>query len=1044
MSRFFIDRPVFAWVLAIVVMLAGVLALQRLPVAVYPSLASPSVAIFATYPGASARTLEDTVTQVIEQQMNGIDNLDYIASNSSGSGQAVITLTFKQGTNPDIAQVQVQNKLQAAMPLLPPEVQQQGLRVNKASKSFLMVLTASSTDGSMKSIDVGNFIASTLQDPVGRVSGVGQVQLLGTQYAMRIWMQPDKLYSFGLTPVDLIRKISEQNVQVVAGQLGGAPAVQGQRLNATVMAQSRFQTPEQFGNILLRVNSDGSQVRLRDVARIERSGENYNMLGTYNTKPAAALAITAAPGANALATAEAVKARVKELAPYFPPGIEIEYPYDLTPFVRISIREVIKTLVEAIGLVFAVMFLFLQNWRATLIPAITVPVVLLGTFAVMSIAGFSINILTLFGLVLAMGLLVDDAIVVVENVERLMREEKLAPLPATRKAMSQITGALIGVGIVLVAVFVPMSFLQGSSGAIYRQFTLTMVSAMVLSVLVAMILTPALCATILTEDAVSDHSDKRKLFARFNRGFEHLSLRYQQLVAGLIPKPRRVFAVYSVIVAAVIYLFASLPTSFIPDEDQGFLANVVMLPVGSTLEQTQAVMDKIRDHYLNDEASVVKEVFYVTGFSWAGQGQNVGQMFTALKPWDERRRADQSVNAISSRAMAFFGTLREAQAIAINPSPVQELGNATGFDLQLQDKAGLGHDALMAARNQLLGMARTSDKVTRVRPNGLDDTPMFQLDIDQERASVHDIELADAYATLTAAFGSSYVNDFVDSGRVKKVYLMGDASARMQPEDLGKWYVRNRSNEMVPFSSFARTHWTYGSPKLERFNGVPSVQIQGVAAPGKSTGDAMQALEAMVAQLPAGIGLEWSGMSHEERQSGQQTPMLYTVSVLVIFLCLAALYESWAIPLAVILVVPLGVLGALCAAKLIGLSNDVYFRVGLLTTVGLAAKNAILVVEFAKHQYEQGASLSDAAMTAVRLRLRPIIMTSMAFLFGVLPLAVSSGAGAASRNAIGLGVSGGLLAATFLVIFFIPVFFVAIMGMLRRKAPSTIQPVTMP
>ena len=1045
MAGFFIDRPIFAWVLAIIVMLTGALSLTQLPVAVYPKLAPPSVGISASYPGASAKTLEDTVTQVIEQQMSGLDHLDYMSSNSSGSGQASITLTFTAGTNPDIAQVQVQNKLQAAMPLLPPEVQQQGLRVTKASKSFLMVMTVSSKDGSMSTVDVGDFIAASLQDPISRVNGVGIVQLLGTQYAMRIWMLPEKLQAFGLTPQDLTQAIRAQNVQVAAGQLGGMPNVKEQRLNATIMAQSRLQTPEQFGDILLRVNADGSQVRLKDVANIERGSENYNFIGTYNYESAAALAIMQAPGANALETAIAVKKKVAELQPYFPPGVEVNYPYDLTPFVEISIKEVVKTLFEAIALVFLVMFLFLQNWRATLIPTIAVPVVLLGTFSVMAVAGFSINILTMFGLVLAMGLLVDDAIVVVENVERIMREEKLSPLAATHKAMQQITGALIGVGLVLVAVFVPMAFLSGSSGAIYRQFTLTMVAAMVLSVLVAMILTPALCATILKPFSEEEYEHRSGFFGWFNRTFERLSVAYHNTVARLIPNPRKVFAAYALILAGVVYLFASLPTSFLPDEDQGFLANVVILPVGSTAEQTFAVMNKIRDHYMVAEKEVVEEVFFVVGFSWAGQGQNVGQMFTALKPWSERTKPDQSVQAIIGRATQFFGTIREAQAIAINPSPVQELGNATGFDMQLQDRAGLGHEALMAARNQLLGLAGKSEFVTRVRPNGLDDTPMYKLDINQERASALGLDLADVYSTMTTAFGSTYVNDFVDRGRVKRVYLMGDAASRMQPEDLGKWYVRGNRPEthktdMVPFSAFASAHWIYGSPKLERHNGVPSVQIQGSAAPGKSSGDAMRAMEKMVAQLPAGFGFEWTGMSHEEKQSGKQTPLLYTISILVVFLCLAALYESWSIPFSVILVVPLGVLGALLAAKIFGLSNDVYFQVGLLTTVGLAAKNAILIVEFAKAQHEQGLSLMDAAMAAVRLRLRPIIMTSLAFLLGVMPLALSSGAGAASRNAIGIGVSGGLLAATFLVIFFVPVFFVAVLAAFTPNKPGSHSP----
>ena len=1030
MVNFFIDRPVFAWVLAIIVMLCGAMAVTQLPIAVYPKLAPPSVAISATYPGASAKTVEDSVTQVIEQQMNGIDNLEYIASTSDGSGSATITLTFAQGTDPDIAQVQVQNKLQLAQPLLPPEVQQQGMRVAKASKSFLMVFTVSSKDGSMSSTDVGNFIASTLQDPIGRVNGVGQLNLLGTQYAMRIWMQPEKLNAFNLTPTDLIDAIRAQNVQISAGQLGGAPTVKEQRLNATIMAQSRLQTPEQFGNILLRVNPDGSQVRLRDVARVELGGESYDVIGTYNDKPAAALAITLASGANALDTAEAVKKKINELSPYFPPGLEVNYPYDLIPFVQVSIEEVIKTLFEAVVLVFLVMYLFLQNFRATLIPTIAVPVVLLGTFGVMAAAGFSINLLTLFGLVLAIGLLVDDAIVVVENVERVMTEEGLSPREATHKAMGQITGALVGVAVVLAAVFVPMAFLGGSTGAIYRQFTLTIVAAMVLSVLVAMILTPALCATLLKP---GDHKKTTGFFGWFNRVFERSSDRYQGIVGKLLARSGPLLLVYAGIIAVVAILFVRLPTAFLPDEDLGYFANVVQLPVGSTQLQTKAVLDKLRDHYLNDEKDAVQEVFYVAGFSWAGHGQNVGQMFTRLKPWDQRKSKDLSVQAVIGRAMKFAATIKEANIVAINPSPVQELGNATGFDLELQDRGNLGHDALMEARNQLLGKTRDHPNLAGVRPNGLDDTPMLQLDIDQERASALNLDLKEVYDTVSAALGSAYVNDFIDHGRVKKVYVMGEADARMQREDLNKWYVRNRDGGMVPFSAFASAHWIYGSPKLERYNGVPSVQIQGTAAPGKSSGEAMRTMEQLVGQLPQGIGYEWTGLSFEEKLSGSQAPLLYALSILVVFLALAALYESWSIPFSVILVVPLGVLGAILAATLFRLSNDVYFQVGLLTTVGLAAKNAILIVEFAKEQYEKGASLFDATMTAVRLRLRPILMTSLAFLLGVLPLALSSGAGAGSRNAIGIGVSGGLLAATFLVIFFVPVFFVKVLGWFGKK-----------
>jgi multidrug efflux pump len=847
-------------------------------------------------------------------------------------------------------------------------------------------------------------------------------------------MQPEKLNSFNLTPVDLINAVKAQNVQISAGQLGGLPSVDEQRLNATILAQSRLQTPQQFGAILLRVNGDGSQVRLRDVARIEMGAETYNVLGIYNDRPAAALGISLSAEANALETAQAIEDEVHQLAPYFPAGIEVDYPYNTTPFVKISIEEVVKTLVEAIALVFLVMFLFLQNVRATLIPTIAVPVVLLGTFGVMAAAGFSINLLTMFGLVLAIGLLVDDAIVVVENVERVMAEEDLLPREATRKAMGQVTGALIGVSLVLVAVFVPMAFLGGSTGAIYRQFTLTMVAAMVLSIGVAMVLTPALCATLLQPTKAGGHRNTRGFFGWFNRVFERGSTGYQGIVRRLIPHTKIVLFAYAAIVALVGFLFVRLPTSFLPDEDQGYIVNIVTLPTGSTQQQTIAVLNKLRDHYLMDEKAAVNNVFYVAGFSGAGQSQNVGQMFTELRPWRERKDRNLHAQAVVDRTMAFSTTVKEAFIFALNPSPVLELGDSNGFDLQLQDRGGLGHEALMAARNQLLELARArTDTLTQVRANGLDDTPMYQLDIDQEKASALNLDLTMVYSTMTASLGSSYVNDFIDKGRVKKVYVMGDPSARMQPEDLRKWYVRNRSGDMVPFSAFANAHWTYGSPKLERYNGVPSVQIQGSSVHGKSSGDAMTAMMALVKQLPAGIGYEWTGLSYEEQLSGGQAPLLYAVSILVVFLCLAALYESWSIPLAVILVVPLGVLGALLAATLFGLSNDVYFQVGLLTTVGLAAKNAILIVEFAKEEYERSSSLFDATVTAVRLRLRPILMTSLAFLLGVLPLAASSGAGAASRNAIGIGVSGGLIAATFLVIFFVPVFFVAVLSWVGRK-----------
>lgn len=1034
MSNFFINRPIFAWVLALIMILGGAFAMMKLPVAAYPKLAPPSVRILATYPGASAQTMEDTVIQVIEQQMNGIDNLDYIASNSNGSGSGYVTLTFKQGTDPDIAQVQVQNKLQLAMPLLPAEVQQQGVKVNKASAGFLMIAALYSTDGSYNNIDIGNYIASNLQDPISRVTGVGEVQLLGTKYAMRIWLNPEKLATYKMTPLDVRAAINAQNVQITAGQLGGTPTIEDQRLNFTILAQSKFRTVEQFENILLKVVTDGSQVRLRDVARVEMGGEGYNVTGAYKGQAGAALAVVQAPGANALDTAKEVKAKLEELKKFFPPGIEMAYPYDLTPFIEKSINEVYHTLFEAIVLVFLVMLLFLQNWRVTLIPMITVPVVLAGTFTVLYFFGYSINMLTMFGLVLVMGLLVDDAIIVVENVERLMREEGLGPIAATRKSMSQITGALVGVGIVLSAVFIPSALMGGSTGAIYRQFTVAFVSAMALSVIVAIVLTPALCSTILKPVAADHEAHKNGFFKAFNRLFDRLASGYQRIVAKILPRTKLMFSIYALILAGVAYMFTVIPSSFLPEEDQGFFVNIVTLPVGSTRLQTEEVLNKMVKHFEENEADTIESMYHVAGFSWTGQGQNVGQMFVKLKDWDERKTEDKSVQAVIGRAFGFYSTIKEAVIFPINPSAIPELGNATGFDMQLMDFTGQGHEALMAARGQILqAAAQHPEQVVGVRPNGLEDTPMFQLDINQERASALGLNLSEVYASISSAFGSSYVNDFIDGGRIKKVYIQAEAQARMQPSDLNRWYVRNKSGEMVPFSAFASGHWTYGSPKLERYNGNPSIQLQGAPAPGKSTGEAMAFMAELIKDLPNGFGFEWTGLSLEEQRSGNQAPLLYAISILVIFLCLAALYESWSIPVSVILVVPLGVLGALVAAKLFGLNNDVYFQVGLLTTIGLAAKNAILIVEFAKEEFDRGKSLFEAALAATHLRLRPIIMTSMAFLFGILPLAVSTGAGAASRNAIGIGVAGGLMAATLLVIFFVPLFFVCVLRWFKTR-----------
>jgi multidrug efflux pump len=1028
MSKFFIDRPIFAWVIAIVIMLAGVLAIRSLPIAQYPMIAPPAVSITATYPGASAKAVEDSVTQVIEQKMKGIDHLTYMSSTSDSSGSVTITLTFDAGTNPDIAQVQVQNKLALATPLLPEDVQRQGVQVAKASSNFLMVVGFISEDNSMSNIDLGDYVGSNIQDILSRVNGVGDTQLFGSKYAMRIWLDPAKLHNYALTPADISNAITAQNAQVSAGQIGGMPASQGQALNATVTAQSRLQTPEQFGDILLKSTTDGAAVRLRDVARVELGGESYDVVARYNGKPATGLAIKLATGANALDTAEAVKAKLAELEPLFPQGMKAVLPYDTTPFVKISIEEVVKTLIEAIVLVFIVMYVFLQNFRATLIPTIAVPVVLLGTFGVLAAAGFSINTLTMFAMVLAIGLLVDDAIVVVENVERVMQEEGLSPKEATRRSMEQITGALIGIALVLSAVFVPMAFFGGSTGVIYRQFSITIVSAMALSVLVALILTPALCATLLKPHRHGDtkRSLASRLFGGFNRGVERTTRLNQSLVRRMLNGLGRYGLVYGLIVLIMGVLFTLLPSSFLPDEDQGILFTQVILPAGATTERTQAVLQQVERHFLQDQKEAVKSVFTVSGFSFGGSGQNNGLAFVSMKDWSERKRPDLKISAVAGKAMGYFSQIREAMVFAFIPPAVVELGNATGFDLQLQDRAGLGHEALMQARNQMLGMASANPALVGVRPNGQEDAPEYKLDIDRAKANALGISLADINSLLSTAWGSSYVNDFIDRGRIKRVYLQGDASSRMDLKDFDKWFVKNANGEMVPFSSFATAHWAYGSPRLERYNGLSSTEIMGSPAPGHSTGEAMAIMESLAAKLPPGIGYEWTGLSYQERMTGSQAPALYALSLLIVFLCLAALYESWSIPFAVMLVVPLGVVGALIAASLRGLSNDVYFQVGLLLTIGLSAKNAILIVEFAKEQMEQGKEMVEATLEALRLRFRPIVMTSLAFILGVLPLAVSSGAGSGAQNALGTGVIGGMITATVLAVLFVPLFFVAV------------------
>ncbi|MFP2238301.1 multidrug efflux RND transporter permease subunit AcrB [Pseudescherichia vulneris] len=1035
MPNFFIDRPIFAWVIAIIIMLAGGLAILKLPIAQYPTIAPPAIAITAVYPGADAETVQNTVTQVIEQNMNGIDNLMYMSSNGDSTGTATITLTFQSGTDPDIAQVQVQNKLQLAMPLLPQEVQQQGVSVEKASSSFLMVVGVINTNGTMTQDDISDYVAANMKDPISRTSGVGDVQLFGSQYAMRIWMDPNKLNNFQLTPVDVITALKAQNAQVAAGQLGGTPPVKGQQLNASIIAQTRLTNVDEFGKILLKVNPDGSQVRLRDVAKIELGGENYDVVAKFNGQPASGLGIKLATGANALNTADAIRAELARMEPFFPSGMKIVYPYDTTPFVKISIHEVVKTLVEAIILVFLVMYLFLQNFRATLIPTIAVPVVLLGTFAILSIFGYSINTLTMFGMVLAIGLLVDDAIVVVENVERVMAEEGLPPKEATRKSMGQIQGALVGIAMVLSAVFIPMAFFGGSTGAIYRQFSITIVSAMALSVLVALILTPALCATMLKPIQKGGHGEHKGFFGWFNRMFDKSTHHYTDSVGNILRSTGRYLLLYIIIVVGMAYLFVRLPSSFLPEEDQGVFLTMAQLPAGATQERTQKVLDEVTDYYLNKEKANVESVFAVNGFGFAGRGQNTGIAFVSLKDWSQRPGEENKVEAITGRAMARFSQIKDAMVFAFNLPAIVELGTATGFDFQLIDQAGLGHEKLTQARNQLFGeIAKHPDMLVGVRPNGLEDTPQFKIDVDQEKAQALGVSISDINTTLGAAWGGSYVNDFVDRGRVKKVYVMSEAPYRMLPSDIGNWYVRGSSGQMVPFSAFSTTRWEYGSPRLERYNGLPSMEILGQAAPGKSTGEAMLLMEELASKLPTGVGYDWTGMSYQERLSGNQAPALYAISLIVVFLCLAALYESWSIPFSVMLVVPLGVVGALLAATFRGLTNDVYFQVGLLTTIGLSAKNAILIVEFAKDLMDkEGKGLIESTLEAVRMRLRPILMTSLAFILGVMPLVISSGAGSGAQNAVGTGVMGGMVTATILAIFFVPVFFVVVRRRFGKK-----------
>ncbi|HHS9922788.1 TPA: efflux RND transporter permease subunit [Klebsiella variicola subsp. variicola] len=1030
MSRFFIDRPVLAWVVAIVIMLAGALSIISLPINQYPNIAAPAIAVSGSYPGASADTVQDTVVQVIEQQLNGLDNLRYLKSESNSDGSFTITVTFNQGTDSDIAQVQVQNKLSLATPLIPDEVQQQGIRVAKYQVNFLMLAGLVSTDGRMSSFDLGDYLVSNMQDPLTRVSGVGDFTMMGSQYAMRIWMDPDKLNGYKLTPSDISSAIQAQNVQVSAGQLGGLPAKNNLELSATVIGKTRFTKPEQFENILLKVQPDGSRVLLKDVARVSLGSESFSIQSKYGKDlPSTAIALRLATGANALDTINAVKAKLKELEPGLPEGVEIIYPYDTSPVISASIEGVVHTLIEAIVLVFIVMLLFLQNWRATLIPTLAIPVVLLGTFGMMAAFGFTINILTMFGLVLAIGLLVDDAIVVVENVERLMEEEKLSPLEATRKSMEQISGALVGIGLVLSAVFLPMAFFGGSTGVIYRQFSITIVSAMALSVIVALIFTPALCATILKP---SGHGQTKKgFFGWFNRKFESGTALYRNGVERTLRARKRAMLFFLAIIALLVALFPQIPTSFLPDEDQGNLFVQVQMPPNSSAEQTQKVLTKISDYFQEQEKDMVSTTMLINGFNFAGRGQGSAMVFVGLKPWNERKGG---VFELAGRSMGYFSTIKEGTVISFAPPAVMELGNATGFNLFLQDNSGGGHAKLMEARNMFLGMAAQNPALQMVRPNGMNDEPQYQILIDDEKVQALKLSLSDVNDTLSAAWGSTYVNDFNDRGRVKKVYIQGDAGSRISPEDFNKWYVRNSDGEMVSFASFATGKWIYGSPKLERYNGIPAVEILGQPAPGYSSGDAMKAVEDIAARLPSGVSVAWTGLSFEERLSGSQAPALYALSLIIVFLCLAGLYESWSIPFSVMLVIPLGVIGAVGATLLRGLGNDVFFQVGLLTTIGLSAKNAILIVEFARELHEKhGMPLGEAALEAARVRLRPIIMTSLAFIVGVIPLAIASGASSGSKHAIGTGVVGGMLTATALAIFYIPLFYVLVAGLFSKK-----------
>ncbi len=1050
LSRFFLERPVFAWVIAIAMMAAGGLAIYNMPISQYPPIAPPSIAITSFYPGGSAETVENTVTQIIEQKMTGLDAMIYISGSSSSSGASNLQLTFAPGTDPDLAWAKVQNKLQLAMASLPDVVQRQGIQVSKSTRNYLLILGLTSQDGSMDGAALQNYAQSNLEKALARVPGVGEVQPFGSQYAMRIWLDPDKLTGYHLTIEDVVMALRAYNVEVSAGQLGGLPAVEGQRLNASIIVQHLLQTPAEFAAIPLRINPDGSAVRISDVGRTEVGSERYDSVAHYNGKPTAAMAIRKSAGANAVKTAEAIKKKMEELSANFPPGMKVIYPYDTTPFTVVAIDEVVKTLFIAILLVFVVMYLFLGNIRATLIPTIAVPVVILGTFGVLGLFGYSINMLTMFAMVLAIGLLVDDAIVVVENVERIMSAEGVAAHEAASRSMGEITSALIGIGLVLAAVFMPMAFFPGSTGIIYRQFSVTIAASMLLSVLVALILTPVLCSALLRPILPGHQSSDQALpifrpfFRWFDRGFFSLRDRYVGLTELVLRHRLISLVVYLLIVAGMVFMYQRMPTAYLPEEDQGILMVQATLPAGSTLEQTQKVMDQVREYFMTKESDAVGSFLDVSGMSFGGQGQNMGLGFAKLKDWNLRQSPDLKAAAVAGRAMRYFSHINSAMVFAFAPPAVMELGSAAGFNFELQDRGGLGHDALMAARNQLLGMAAQDPRLVRVRPNGMEDVAEYKVDVDWDKAGAQGVSVSSINTTIAATFGSAYANDFIQNGRVKKVFVQADAPYRMLPQDLDKLYVRNKMGGMVPFSSFATGRWETGSPLLERYNGFPSLNILGEAAPGRSSGDAMKAMEELTSRLPKGISFDWTGLSYQERMASSKTGLLYAFSIFVVFLTLAALYESWPIPLAILLTMPLGVIGGVMATGMRGYPNDVYFQIGLLTVLGLTTKNAILIVQFARDKVIQGMDLMTATLEGARLRLRPIVMTSLAFGFGVLPLTLANGAGSGAQKAIGTGVLGGMITSTVLVIFFAPFFYVLIYKSIGKHRTTVAPEVTDP